>query len=190
MSVRQTSPPSEPVAAASELHHSAGARKTAGSTGSLTGIDHIGIFLGGLFKIDHPRKSCHFYPASLLMWVPLPPEVGPSAEERAACCRNSKRLSLPRYAVYGTSLLWRGSRLSLVCYSGFVDKIAQPVGSSQMARIAALSFEELAAQQGVTPVDDFETLFGAPLPEDESAEDFSASLREWRREGNRPPKEQ
>jgi len=44
----------------------------------------------------------------------------------------------------------------------------------------------LAAQQGVTPVDDFETLLGARLPEDESAEDFTASLREWRREGNRP----
>jgi hypothetical protein len=67
-----------------------------------------------------------------------------------------------------------------------VDKVAQPIGSSPTERFASLSFEELAAQQGVTPVDDFETLLGAPLPEDESAEDFTASLREWRREGNRP----
>ena len=78
----------------------------------------------------------------------------------------------------------------MVCYSGFVDKIAQPIGSSRTERIASLSFEELAAQQGVTPVDDFETLIGAQLPEDESAEDFSASLREWRREGHRPAKAQ
>jgi hypothetical protein len=67
-----------------------------------------------------------------------------------------------------------------------VDKIAQPTGSSRTERIASLSFEELAAQQGVAPVDDFETLLGSRLPEDESAEDFSASLREWRREGNHP----
>ena len=66
-----------------------------------------------------------------------------------------------------------------------MDKIAQPIGSSRTERFASLS-EELAAQQGVTPVDDFETLLGARLPEDESAEDFTASLREWRREGNRP----
>jgi hypothetical protein len=75
---------------------------------------------------------------------------------------------------------------SLLCYSGFVDKIAQQIGSSRTERIASLSFEELAAQQGVTPVDDFETLLGSRSPEDESAEDFSASLREWRREGNCP----
>jgi hypothetical protein len=59
-----------------------------------------------------------------------------------------------------------------------------------MALMASLSIEELAAQQGVAPVDEFETLFGAPFPEDESAEDFAASLREWRREGHRFPEEQ
>jgi hypothetical protein len=74
----------------------------------------------------------------------------------------------------------------LICYSGFVDKIAQPIGSSRTERITSLSFEELAAQQGVAPVDDFEALLGARLPEDESAEEFSTSLREWRREGTRP----
>jgi hypothetical protein len=45
------------------------------------------------------------------------------------------------------------------------------------------SFEELAAQQGVTPIGDFETLLGEPVRDDESVEEFSASLREWRREG-------
>ena len=78
----------------------------------------------------------------------------------------------------------------MVCYPGFVDKIAQPIGSSRTEHIASLSFEELAAQQGVTPVDDFETRLGSRLPEDESAEDFAASLREWRREGNRPANQQ
>ena len=79
---------------------------------------------------------------------------------------------------------------TLVCYPGFVDKIAQPIGSSRTERITSLSFEELASQQGVTPVDDFETLLGARLPEDESAEEFCASLRAWRREGNLPPNPQ
>jgi hypothetical protein len=45
------------------------------------------------------------------------------------------------------------------------------------------SFEELALQQGVAPVEDFDVLFGKPSPEDESAEEFAERLREWRREG-------
>jgi hypothetical protein len=78
----------------------------------------------------------------------------------------------------------------LIYYPGFVDQSAQPIGSSGTERTASPSFEELAAQQGVTPVDDFETLLGARLLEDESAEEFSASLREWRREGTRPANSQ
>ena len=46
----------------------------------------------------------------------------------------------------------------------------------------ARSFEELAAEQGVAPILDFESLMGHPAPEDESAEEFSALLRAWRRE--------
>lgn len=48
---------------------------------------------------------------------------------------------------------------------------------------APVSFEELAAQQGISPVEDFEALMGHPSVEDESAEEFSAMLRAWRREG-------
>ena len=66
-----------------------------------------------------------------------------------------------------------------------MNKKAQPIGSSPTERTASPSFEELAAQQGVTPIDDFETLLGEPLPGDESAEEFTAKLREWRREGTR-----
>ena len=51
---------------------------------------------------------------------------------------------------------------------------------------ASPSFAELAAQQNVTPIDDFETLLEKPLPKNESVEEFSASLREWRLEGTRP----
>ena len=58
--------------------------------------------------------------------------------------------------------------------------------SSRTEGAASPSFEELAAQQGVTPIDDFETLLGEPALGDESVEEFSASLREWRREGSRP----
>lgn len=80
-----------------------------------------------------------------------------------------------------------GSReRSLSCYSGFVDQRAQPITSSRTEGTASPSFEELAAQQGVAPIDNFETLLGRPSPEDESAEQFSASLREWRQEGTHP----
>jgi hypothetical protein len=75
---------------------------------------------------------------------------------------------------------------SWTCYAGFVDQRAHLIGSPRTDRTASSSFEELAAQQGVTPIDDFETLLGEPLREDESAEEFSASLREWRREGTFP----
>jgi hypothetical protein len=47
---------------------------------------------------------------------------------------------------------------------------------------ASVSFEELAAQQGVAPISDFESLIGRPSPQDESAEEFSAMLHAWRRE--------
>ena len=76
--------------------------------------------------------------------------------------------------------------LSWTCYAGFVDKRAHLIGSPQTDRTASPTFEELAAQQGVTPIDDLEALLGEPLRGDESAEEFSASLREWRREGTFP----
>ena len=63
-----------------------------------------------------------------------------------------------------------------------MDKRRQNVSSSRSDQIAPGSFEELANQQGVTPIDDFEALLGKPSPEDESAEEFSGMLRQWRRE--------
>jgi hypothetical protein len=47
------------------------------------------------------------------------------------------------------------------------------------------SLEDLAALQGVVPLDDFDLLIGNPSPEDESAEEFFLMLREWRSEGRR-----
>jgi hypothetical protein len=47
---------------------------------------------------------------------------------------------------------------------------------------ATSSFEELALQQGIAPIFDFESLIGQPSPEDESAEQFSALLHAWRRD--------
>jgi hypothetical protein len=79
-------------------------------------------------------------------------------------------------------LWWRRRERALTCYSGFVDKRVQPIGSPRTERSASPSFAELAAQQSVTPIDDFEILLGTQAPEDESAEEFSARLREWRRE--------
>jgi len=63
-----------------------------------------------------------------------------------------------------------------------VGKRAQNISSPRSNQIATGSFEELANQQGVTPIDDFEALLGKPSPEDESAEEFSLMLRQWRRE--------
>jgi hypothetical protein len=67
-----------------------------------------------------------------------------------------------------------------------VDNLARSIASSRTEPAASPSFEELAAQQGVSPIDDIETPLGKPFPEGESAEEFSASLREWRREGTGP----
>jgi hypothetical protein len=43
--------------------------------------------------------------------------------------------------------------------------------------------ESLAVQQGVSAVSNFDSLLGDFWPEDESADQFIASVREWRREG-------
>jgi len=45
------------------------------------------------------------------------------------------------------------------------------------------SFEALAAQQGIGPIEDFEALLGHPAPDDEPLDDFLTLLREWRRDG-------
>jgi hypothetical protein len=63
-----------------------------------------------------------------------------------------------------------------------MDKGVQNISSPRSGQTAPRSFEELAHQQGVTPIDDFEALLGKPSPEDESTEDFSGMLRQWRRE--------
>lgn len=47
----------------------------------------------------------------------------------------------------------------------------------------ATDLQALAAQQNVKPVAHFEDLLGDFWPEDESADDFVATVRQWRREG-------
>jgi hypothetical protein len=42
---------------------------------------------------------------------------------------------------------------------------------------------DLAAQQGVQPVMNFDDLLGDFWPEDETADDFIATVRQWRHEG-------
>jgi len=46
------------------------------------------------------------------------------------------------------------------------------------------SIEELAAQQGVLPVTDFDSLLGRHFPDDETEQEFEVMLREWRSEGS------
>lgn len=69
------------------------------------------------------------------------------------------------------------------CYPKLVGKRVPHTASSHVDQTATPSFQELAAQQGVVPIDNFDALLGKPAPEDETAEQFSAMLREWRREG-------
>jgi hypothetical protein len=45
---------------------------------------------------------------------------------------------------------------------------------------ATHDIETLAEEQGVSPITDFDQLLGDFWPEDESIEDFVATLREWR----------
>ena len=44
------------------------------------------------------------------------------------------------------------------------------------------ALEVLASEQGVEPADDFDALLGDFWPEDEGADEFVATLREWRRD--------
>jgi hypothetical protein len=69
------------------------------------------------------------------------------------------------------------------CYPRFVAKTAKQGSPPPSRPVASLSFEELAAQQSVAPIEDFEGLIGGPASEDESLEEFSAILRAWRCEG-------
>jgi hypothetical protein len=47
----------------------------------------------------------------------------------------------------------------------------------------AAGLDDLAVSQGVSLVTDFDALLGHPASEDESVDEFSAMLREWRSEG-------
>ncbi len=51
---------------------------------------------------------------------------------------------------------------------------------SPLTERAAPSFDELAAQQSVQPVVEFDELLGPHDPVDESTEEFSKLLRGWR----------
>lgn len=68
------------------------------------------------------------------------------------------------------------------CYAGFVEKHAERHSSPRSGNPASPSFAELAAQQGIPPVLDFEAFLGKPFQGDESVEEFAATLRAWRRE--------
>jgi hypothetical protein len=48
----------------------------------------------------------------------------------------------------------------------------------------SVDLETLAAQQRVRPVADFDALLGDFCPEAETADEFIAALRRWRREGS------
>ena len=61
----------------------------------------------------------------------------------------------------------------------------QVMSGSAFFNSPATSLEELSKQQGVKPVTNFADLLGDFWPEDESVEEFLATLKEWRSEGTR-----
>jgi hypothetical protein len=68
-------------------------------------------------------------------------------------------------------------------YGGNVDK--ERIDTPNLNADPA-SIEVLAVSQGVSPIREFDSLLGHPSSEDESVEEFSAMLHEWRREGGGP----
>jgi len=70
------------------------------------------------------------------------------------------------------------------CYPQDVEQ--ETTKPSDIEPGVAASLEELAAQQKVQRVTDFDALLGHSSAEDESADEFAAMLRGWRWEGARP----
>ncbi len=65
-----------------------------------------------------------------------------------------------------------------------IDRTEQPVVSGHdFFRTPPKDLATLAAEQGVQPVTNFDDLLGDFWPEDETADDFIAAVRNWRREG-------
>lgn len=74
---------------------------------------------------------------------------------------------------------WRIQRVDLDEYlstSGSANTSHQP----QQSRDKSARIEQLAAEQGVLPVADFDQLLGDDWPEDESVEDFLDVIRQLR----------
>ena len=60
-----------------------------------------------------------------------------------------------------------------------MTKTEQPT-SQRYLRKGHPSIEELMLEQGVKPVSDVRELLGDFWPEDESVDDFTAAVRDWR----------
>ncbi len=56
-------------------------------------------------------------------------------------------------------------------------------GRAFLAQQRTPDLATLAAQQGVSPVTNFDDLLGDFWPEDETADEFIAAVRQWRRDG-------
>jgi hypothetical protein len=74
------------------------------------------------------------------------------------------------------------SRTSKTQVSKRRGKASEGTPSSGVSFASRHDPETLAQEQGVSLMTDFDELLGDFWPEDESAEDFIAAMREWRRE--------
>jgi len=87
--------------------------------------------------------------------------------------------------------LSRSNRNALPCrYIAILGNVEHDNIHTPNRQADAASLDELAASQGVVPVTDFDSLLGHPSSEDESVDEFSAMLREWRCEGTAPARRQ
>lgn len=80
----------------------------------------------------------------------------------------------------------RPARVSHRLWDCYAERVKREMIPTTNGKSEAPSFEELAASQGIRAVAEFDDLLGHPFSEDESVEEFSAMLREWRSEGAHP----
>ncbi len=119
--------------------------------------------------------------------------VHPPIGEPIACLfdevqKEAVLAAMTRYVrLVGEATEAEGEILSLKI--GDIEVLDREVDAEERAEKGAVFFESktdlesLAAQQGVSAVSNFDSLLGDFWPEDESADQFIASVRAWRREG-------
>jgi hypothetical protein len=133
-----------------------------------------GRLLMGDFREPHFRCRIH------------PPVGAPITCTFDEAQRESVLAALTRYVrIVGESKEEGGQRVSLkIADIELLDRSGETPEERPLFEKKS-DLEQLAAEQGVTAIADFDSLLGDFWPEDESADDFIAQMRSWRREDSR-----